>query len=175
MPRNRAIRSDGAFELLRRNLRQNAAVMNGEDFLMPAGRKLSRRERQVLGHLIRGRTNREIAKLLRISESMVKTFVTRIHEKLEVRTRLDLLSLAIERGWVQQPHAKKGGVTRVGGVRYSSRRRDWRERVELTTGERQGRPRAWAPELPLRLNVGGAQWSRHSSMERCSSGKSKRT
>jgi DNA-binding NarL/FixJ family response regulator len=30
----------------------------------------------------------------------VKTFVTRIYEKLELRTRLDLLSLAIERGWV---------------------------------------------------------------------------
>ena len=27
----------------------------------------------------------------------MKTFVTRIYEKLEVRTRLDLLSLAIER------------------------------------------------------------------------------
>jgi hypothetical protein len=38
-----------------------------------------------------------IAKLLGVSESTVKTFVTRIYEKLEVRTRLDLLSLAIER------------------------------------------------------------------------------
>ncbi len=93
--------SDGAFELLRRYLRQNAAVSKGLDLGLPIGRRLSSRERQVLGHLIRGRTNREIAKLLGISESTVKTFVNRIYEKLEVRTRLDLLSLAIERGWVQ--------------------------------------------------------------------------
>jgi DNA-binding NarL/FixJ family response regulator len=39
--------------------------------------------------------------MLGVSESTVRTFVTRIYEKLEVRTRLDLLSLAIERGWVE--------------------------------------------------------------------------
>ena len=71
------------------------------DLGVPLGRRLSSRERQVLGHLIRGRTNKTIAKLLGVSESTVKTFVTRIYEKLEVRTRLDLLSLAIERGWVE--------------------------------------------------------------------------
>ena len=41
-----------------------------------------------------------------VSESTVKTFVTRIYEKLEVRTWLDLLSLAIERGWVDNPTSR---------------------------------------------------------------------
>lgn len=63
------------------------------------------------GHLIRGRTNKEIAKLLGVSESTVKTFVTRIYEKLEVRTRLDLLSLAIERGWVESGDGSHGTKT----------------------------------------------------------------
>lgn len=34
---------------------------------------------------------------------------TRIYEKLEVRTRLDLLSLAIERGWVQDARSGSRG------------------------------------------------------------------
>lgn len=103
--------SDGAFELLRRYLRQNAAVAKGLDLGVPLGRRLSSRERQVLGHLIRGRTNKTIAKLLGVSESTVKTFVTRIYEKLEVRTRLDLLSLAIERGWVENGDGSAGSKT----------------------------------------------------------------
>lgn len=74
--------SDGAFELLRRYLRQNAAVAKGLDLGVPLGRRLSSRERQVLGHLIRGRTNKTIAKLLGVSESTVKTFVTRMNADL---------------------------------------------------------------------------------------------
>ncbi len=41
------------------------------------------------------------AQMLGLHESTVKTHVLHIYEKLEVRTRLDLISLAIERGWVQ--------------------------------------------------------------------------
>jgi DNA-binding NarL/FixJ family response regulator len=77
--RSRSARSsDGAFELLRRYLRQNAAVKNGVDLAVPRARKLSDRERQVLGHLIRGRTNKTIAQRLGVSESTVKTQVGRI-------------------------------------------------------------------------------------------------
>lgn len=79
------------------------------DLDVPVVRKLSARERQVLGHLIRGRTNKTIAQMLGVSESTVKTHVTRIYEKIEVRTRLDLLSLAIERGWVQDSRAGTSG------------------------------------------------------------------
>lgn len=43
----------------------------------------------------------KIAQRLGVTDHTVKTQVTRIYEKLEVRNRLDLLRLAIERGWVQ--------------------------------------------------------------------------
>jgi len=92
--------SDSAFEMLRRYLRRSAAVKNGGDFDLPAGRALSKREREVFGHLIRGRTNKQIAQRLGVTDHTVKTQVNRIYEKLEVRNRLDLLTLAIERGWI---------------------------------------------------------------------------
>lgn len=93
--------SDSAFELLRRYLRRSAAVKNGHEFDLPGGRALSKREREVLNHLVRGRTNKQIAERLGVTDHTVKTQVNRIYEKLEVRNRLDLLTLAIERGWVQ--------------------------------------------------------------------------
>jgi DNA-binding NarL/FixJ family response regulator len=46
--------------------------------------------------LIRGRTNKVIAQRLGVSESTIKTHVNRIYEKLEVRTRIDLSTLAVE-------------------------------------------------------------------------------
>jgi hypothetical protein len=49
------------------------------------------------GHLVRGRTNKQIAQRLGVTDHTVKTQVNRIYEKLEVRNRLDLLTLAIER------------------------------------------------------------------------------
>jgi DNA-binding NarL/FixJ family response regulator len=96
--------SDSAFEVLRRYLRRSAAVKNGQDFALPAGRTLSKREREVLAHLVRGRTNKQIAQRLGVTDHTVKSQVNRIYEKLEVRNRLDLLTLAIERGWVEEKH-----------------------------------------------------------------------
>ena len=42
-----------------------------------------------------------------MTDHTVKTQVTRIYEKLEVRNRLDLLTLAIERGWVEESRTRK--------------------------------------------------------------------
>jgi ATP/maltotriose-dependent transcriptional regulator MalT len=50
---------------------------------------LSTRERQVLELLAQGRTNREIAKALFISESTTKVHVRHIYEKLGVHTRAE--------------------------------------------------------------------------------------
>jgi hypothetical protein len=41
------------------------------------------------------------------NDTSVKTQINRIYEKLEVRNRLDLLALAIERGWVDESRARK--------------------------------------------------------------------
>jgi hypothetical protein len=45
---------------------------------------------------------------LNVSESTVKTHLLHIYEKLGARTRLGLIGLAIERGWIdatKRPHA----------------------------------------------------------------------
>ena len=93
--------SDAAFELFRRSRRRSAAVKNGHDLTLPSTRALSKRERQVLDHLVRGRTNKQIAHRLGVTDHTVKSQVTRIYEKLEVRNRVDLYALAVERGWVK--------------------------------------------------------------------------
>jgi DNA-binding CsgD family transcriptional regulator len=104
--------SDAAFELFRLSRRRSAVVKNGHDLTLPSTRALSKRERQVLDHLVSGRTNKQIAQRLGVTDNTVKTHVNRIYGKLEVRNRLCLLALAIERGWVDE---SRGGRTRLGG------------------------------------------------------------
>ena len=66
-----------------------------------AGRsELSDREREVLGMLVRGRSNKEIAIALGISENTVKVHTTRVFEKLGVADRLEAVTAAIQRGIV---------------------------------------------------------------------------
>ncbi|USX56087.1 response regulator transcription factor [Lentzea sp. HUAS12] len=59
--------------------------------------KLSKREVQILEHLARGLSNREIAKALFISEATVKTHLVRIFAKLGVETRTAAVTTAVER------------------------------------------------------------------------------
>ena len=66
-----------------------------------AGRsELSDREREVLEALVRGRSNKEIALVLGISENTVKVHTTRVFEKLGVADRLEAVTAAIRRGIV---------------------------------------------------------------------------
>ncbi|MGZ3147092.1 response regulator [Lentzea chajnantorensis] len=59
--------------------------------------KLSRREVQILEHLAKGLSNREIARALFISEATVKTHLVRIFDKLGVETRTAAVTTAVER------------------------------------------------------------------------------
>ena len=59
---------------------------------------LTKRERQIVARVARGRTNREIAHELNIGEQTVKNHLSGIFEKLQVRNRLELALLAVQRG-----------------------------------------------------------------------------
>jgi DNA-binding NarL/FixJ family response regulator len=62
--------------------------------------KLSQREQEVLVMIVRGRSNKEIAAALGISENTVKVHTTKVFEKLNVADRLEAATAAIQRGIV---------------------------------------------------------------------------
>jgi HD-GYP domain-containing protein (c-di-GMP phosphodiesterase class II) len=67
--------------------------------MWPAG--LSDREVEVLRHLARGRSERQIAQALFISASTVHSHVTHIYEKAEVTTRASAALFAMEHGLLE--------------------------------------------------------------------------
>ncbi len=70
------------------------AVRMSERILSP----LSERETEVLGLIAKGRSNKEIATALNVTEGTVKLHVTNILTKLEVNTRTEALVFAVQRG-----------------------------------------------------------------------------
>jgi DNA-binding CsgD family transcriptional regulator len=62
---------------------------------------ISERELQVLELLAQGRSNKEIANQLSVSPNTVKTHVSRVFEKLEVRRRTEAILRARELGMIQ--------------------------------------------------------------------------
>jgi DNA-binding NarL/FixJ family response regulator len=64
---------------------------------------LSRRELDVLGWVVRGYSNKQIARELCIDETTVKTHLHRIFEKLDVRDRTQAAIFALQRGWFAPP------------------------------------------------------------------------
>ncbi len=69
---------------------------------------LSPREREILAAIAEGRTNIEIGRRLFISEKTVRNHVTRIFEKLDVRSRAQAIVLAKDKR-LQAPPARRGG------------------------------------------------------------------
>lgn len=67
------------------------------------GFDLTAREREVLKHMVAGRTNPEIAYQLTISNSTVKYHVSSILSKLGVSSRTEAVSLALQNNLVDRP------------------------------------------------------------------------
>ena len=61
---------------------------------------LSRREREVLGHLMQGRSNREIAEVVPLSVNTVKFHLKNLFDKLGVSNRQEAVTVAIRRGLI---------------------------------------------------------------------------
>ncbi|HEU4753684.1 MAG TPA: response regulator transcription factor [Armatimonadota bacterium] len=64
---------------------------------------LSRRELDVLEWVVRGYSNKQIARELCIDETTVKTHLHRIFEKLNVRDRTQAAIFALQRNWFSPP------------------------------------------------------------------------
>jgi NarL family two-component system response regulator LiaR len=71
-------------------------------------RVLSRREREVLAALSRGRSNREIARSLSLSEETVKSYVSSILTKLDLQDRTQAAIFGLQRGLVPLDEALAG-------------------------------------------------------------------
>jgi len=68
--------------------------------------RLTDREREIVRHLARGLSNLEVANQLNLSEGTVKTHVTRLLTKLNVRSRVQAVVLAYESGFVRPGHTE---------------------------------------------------------------------
>jgi two-component system nitrate/nitrite response regulator NarL len=72
--------------------------------VQPADReRLSPREREILGFLAKGASNKEIARELEVAESTVKIHVQHILRKLNLTSRVQAAVYAVESGLTEQP------------------------------------------------------------------------
>ncbi len=75
--------------------------VRGQTRALPAAEhdKLSPREREILGCLARGDSNKEIARFLSLAESTVKIHVQNIFKKLGLSSRVQAALYAVEHGF----------------------------------------------------------------------------
>jgi len=65
-------------------------------------KELTRREEEVLRLIAQGHSNKEIAQQLNISVKTVESHKTNLMEKLELKTRTDVVRYALRQGWLQE-------------------------------------------------------------------------
>jgi two-component system, NarL family, nitrate/nitrite response regulator NarL len=85
---------------LMQNLRSGSAPPSTSLSKPALHQRLSPREREILGFLTTGASNKEIARALDLAESTVKIHIQGILKKLEVASRVQAAVYAVERGLV---------------------------------------------------------------------------
>jgi len=70
----------------------------------PIPRVLTDREEQILRLVAEGYGNKEIATHLSISVKTVETYKTRLMEKLDLHSRVEIVRYALHQGWLQALH-----------------------------------------------------------------------
>jgi two-component system, NarL family, nitrate/nitrite response regulator NarL len=78
-------------------IRSLAAGTRGESAEMQSTRPLTQRQQEVLSGILDGLTNKEIAWKLKVSESSIKAVIQELFHKAGVRTRSQLVRVAIEK------------------------------------------------------------------------------
>ncbi len=87
----------GLVAIIADTTQEEPAVAGSTAPVTPAGRStLSAREQEVLRLLVQGQANKEIALSMDLSESAIKSTLQRIFAKTQVRTRSQLVRLALE-------------------------------------------------------------------------------
>jgi len=77
-------------------LHQNKSIPKEIDHKKIASLGLSKREYEVLGEIVQGLSNKEIAEKLFVSESTIKTHVSNVFLKLDAKRRTQAIQIAKE-------------------------------------------------------------------------------
>lgn len=66
-------------------------------------KNLTEREIEVLGYVVQGKTNKEIAQILMVTHHTIKAHVASIIRKIGVKNRLEAALVAVSKGLVNHP------------------------------------------------------------------------
>ncbi len=66
----------------------------------PLKSSLSERDKEILLYIANGLTDREIAAKLNLSPKTINFRVEEMKRKLEVKTRVQVVAIALRRGWI---------------------------------------------------------------------------
>lgn len=80
-----------------------SAFLQGGSHSSSGYTELSERETEVLRLIARGHSNKEVAGKLGVSVKTIETYKARAMEKLQLRSRVDIITFAADRGWLTGP------------------------------------------------------------------------
>jgi len=79
-------------------INKNLESINTSTITPPSGKKVSVREKQILEQLVKGKSNKEIAKALEISPNTVRNQLQKLQDTFDARNRVQLALFAYDMG-----------------------------------------------------------------------------